>query len=554
MGVVWRAEDTLLRRDVAIKEIRLPPGLPPKEQESTRSRVLREARTAARLNHPSAVTIFDVVEHESRAFIVMELVDAPSLQEVVERDGPVDQARAASLALAVSGALEAAHAKGIVHRDVKPANVMLLQDTGAKLADFGIAISKDDTRLTSTGIVLGSPGYMAPEQAHGQTSTPESDLWGLGATMYYALEGRGPFHRPTPIATMGAIVSEDPPAPRRAGELAGVVLALLSKDPAERPRAPELRDILRDGGRMSSAAPFESSGALRESTGASTRPVEPTRSAASTRSGAAPARRPTTPGPTRPRSSAGEQHPRERSDVQPVARPARSTPPSARRAGRWALPLAALAVVAALAGAANLAFSGDDSGATRETSAEGRAGGTGKKASSGSKRPTSEPADPADDSKSDGSQDVVAAGTEDWTPYAIEDTGFTIAHPPDWEVVARDETRIDFRDPDTGGYLRLDWTDSPGPDPAAAWEDLSDSFGASHENYQEVRIDPVSFKGYDAAEWEFTYSESGADLHAVDLGFVTGDYGFALNFQTREADWQAHQDIFEAFKSSFQGA
>ena len=241
MGVVWRAHDTVLGREVALKEVVFPATLPAAERGAARARLLREARAAARLNHPGAVTLYDVVQDQGHPVIVMELVGAPTLAELVRRSGPLPPARVAELGAQLAEALEAAHRAGIVHRDVKPGNVMVPADGPAKLADFGVASLQGDPRLTTTGLVLGSPAYMAPEQASGEPSGPEADLWALGATLYYAVEGEPPFDRGGSIPTLAAVVNDDPRPARRAGPLAPVLLALLDKDPAARPTGPELR-------------------------------------------------------------------------------------------------------------------------------------------------------------------------------------------------------------------------------------------------------------------------------------------------------------------------
>jgi eukaryotic-like serine/threonine-protein kinase len=245
MGVVWRAEDALLDRTVAVKEVALPAGLPDREQVAVRERALREARAAARLNHPSVVTIHDVVDATGRLFLVMELVDAPTLRDLVARDGPLSPPAAARIGLDLLAALAAAHRSGIVHHDVKPANVMVPPGAPAKLADFGIASLEDTQRtLTAAGAALGSLPYVAPEQAMGGRGGPPADLWGLGATLWFAVEGAPPFDRGGPAATLAAILHDPPGDPRRAGPLAPVLLALLGKDPEGRPTAPVLRRLL----------------------------------------------------------------------------------------------------------------------------------------------------------------------------------------------------------------------------------------------------------------------------------------------------------------------
>jgi serine/threonine protein kinase len=238
MGVVWRAQDAVLGREVAVKEVVFPPTMAEDERRPAQARVMREARAAARLNHPSAVTLYDVVQDGGGTFIVMELVNAPTLADLVRDGGPLPVGRVAEIGAQIASALEAAHAAGIVHRDVKPGNVMVPDQGMAKLADFGIASLQGDPQLTSTGLVIGSPAYMAPEQARGEESGPPVDFWALGATMFYAVEGEPPFDRGTSIATLAAVVNDPPRAPRRAGQLASLITALLAKDPGSRPSGP----------------------------------------------------------------------------------------------------------------------------------------------------------------------------------------------------------------------------------------------------------------------------------------------------------------------------
>src|SRR5919107_6085539 len=253
MGTVWRAEDALLGRPVAVKEVELPSGAEA-APGALRERALREARAAARLNHPGVVTLHDVVEADGRLFLVMELVLAPTLRELVDRSGPLTPAAAARAGLQLVDALEAAHAAGIVHHDVKPANVMVAPDGRVKLADFGIASLQEDTQRTltrATGAagreattVFGSLPFVAPEQAAGRPAGPAADLWALGATLWFAVEGAAPFERGHPAATLAAILSDPPGHPVRAGPLAPVLLALLDKDPSRRPPAPAVRRML----------------------------------------------------------------------------------------------------------------------------------------------------------------------------------------------------------------------------------------------------------------------------------------------------------------------
>jgi hypothetical protein len=234
MGTVWHARDELLHRDGAVKEVVLPAGLPAEDAEQLRERTRREGRAAAKLDSPHAVTVYDVVEQDGHPYLVMELVQASTLSHVVKREGPLAPDRVARIGLDVLSALEAAHHEGIVHRDVKPSNVLVCPDGRVVLSDFGIAHSTGEASLTSTGLLLGSPAYIAPERARGEVPGPASDLWSLGATLYTAVEGRPPFDTGDPLTTLTAVVAGDPAPCVLAGPLAPVLEGLLARDPADR--------------------------------------------------------------------------------------------------------------------------------------------------------------------------------------------------------------------------------------------------------------------------------------------------------------------------------
>ncbi|MEA2826901.1 MAG: eukaryotic-like serine/threonine-protein kinase [Actinomycetota bacterium] len=581
-GVVWRARDQLLQRDVAVKEIRSPLVTGAGEGAAFRDAILREARAAARLNHPGAVTVYDVVEDDGRPLIVMELVDAPTLSELVETSGPRPPAEVAVIGSELLDALDAGHRAGIVHRDVKPGNVMVDGSGRVRLADFGVASVLDDVRMTTGSAVVGSPAYMAPEQVTGDDVGPPADLWALGATLYFAVEGRPPYDRGTAVPTMMAIVREPPRPPMKAGTLGPLLEALLTKDPAARPTAPFLRLWLAEVAGGPDTGPADDLDSTRQYPVAPTDvavppgpggpmdpgptgpdgPVvipKPTPSevpAPSPSPPTTPVPEPTIPTPEPERVPPAEPVPermppgpepvpepgpdpdpgRVPSEPDPLhvpsepdplvappappiapraARPARPAPPA--RLAAWVVgavvALAAVALVGAL-----LAGRGDGGGG-------GAAGGSGP--TTASDAPTAVPAD--------------------WVPYVDPSTGFTISHPPGWGVVV-DGSLTDFRDPATGAYLRVDHIQPPGPSPEGAWLDYEPRFAAENAGYQRVRIEPTTFKGFPAAVWEYTY---GGGLRAVDLGFVTGDYGFALNFQSREGDWTRLKPVFEAFQAGF---
>lgn len=244
MGVVWLGQDTVLGRDVAVKELMVPGGVPAAERAVYQERVLREARIASRLADPAVVTVYDLIKEDEQTYIVMELIRAPTLDELVERNGPLDARAAATLAGQLLSALEAAHESGVVHRDVKPGNVMVPAKGSAKLTDFGIAQSLDDPRLTATGSLIGSPAYMSPERLSGAPASPAWDLWALGATLFFATEGYGPFDRDTTSATMLAVMNERPRPRSTPGPLAELVVGLLEPDPELRLGADGARRLI----------------------------------------------------------------------------------------------------------------------------------------------------------------------------------------------------------------------------------------------------------------------------------------------------------------------
>ena len=244
MGRVWLATDGVLGRDVAVKEVTFPAVMTDAERGRLRERTLREARAAARLEHPRVTTVHDVVEEDGKPWIVMEHVPSRSLSEVLRDRGPLPARQVARIGLDVLDALGAAHAAGIVHRDVKPANVLVGEHGRAWLTDFGIATSTGDVSLTGQGVLLGSPSYIAPERVRGEEPAAASDLWALGATLFTALEGHPPFDLGEPLATLLAVASDPVPAAASAGPLQAVVEGLLVNDPGARTTAEQARAVL----------------------------------------------------------------------------------------------------------------------------------------------------------------------------------------------------------------------------------------------------------------------------------------------------------------------
>ncbi|MFI6334542.1 protein kinase [Streptomyces sp. NPDC050535] len=278
MGRVWRAADDMLDRQVAVKEMRID-GLDPEDTRTRRERTLREARATARIDHPNVVRIYDVVDEGERLWIVMELVAGRSLEQLVVQDGPLSPREAARVGLELVVALRQVHAGGVLHRDIKPGNV-LVERGGRRvvLTDFGIAAMQDAKALTMAGMLVGSPDYMAPERISGRPQGPPSDVWSLGATLCAALGGRSPFSRATTLATLHAVLYEEPELPSSAGDLRDILAALLEKEPSARPGLEELEAGL---GRLVFPGPTTGEtgdgGALPEAAGPDPDPNRPVR-------------------------------------------------------------------------------------------------------------------------------------------------------------------------------------------------------------------------------------------------------------------------------------
>ncbi|OXM49217.1 serine/threonine-protein kinase [Amycolatopsis alba] len=242
MGIVWRAQDQVIGRQVAIKELKFPNA--PEDASVLSERMLREVRSGGRLNDPAVVTVYDVVTENGATYIVMELVEAPTLADLVREHGPLPAQQVALVGERVLSALRAAHGAGIVHRDVKPANIMVAPDGRVKLTDFGIAHAADDPRLTTSGMIVGSPAFMAPERVEGRDAMPESDFWSLGTTLFFAAEGIVAFERSTTAATLHAIMTEAPYLTRVQGPLAAAILGLLVTKPEARMSYDQVRSLL----------------------------------------------------------------------------------------------------------------------------------------------------------------------------------------------------------------------------------------------------------------------------------------------------------------------
>jgi eukaryotic-like serine/threonine-protein kinase len=244
MGVVWQAMDERLQRLVAVKQLLLQPGLSPRATDEARARALREARIAARLQHPNAIVVYDVAEHDGEPCLVMEYLPSRSLAAVLSERDCLPVPEVASIGRQIASALAAAHAAQIVHRDVKPGNILITDDGTAKITDFGVSRAAGDVTVTQTGMMAGTPAYLAPEVARGQVPTPASDVFSLGATLYAAVEGQGPFgDSDNPLALLHAVANGQVIPPQHAGPLSAALMRLLAADPAARP---DMQRVSRD--------------------------------------------------------------------------------------------------------------------------------------------------------------------------------------------------------------------------------------------------------------------------------------------------------------------
>jgi len=522
MGTVWRGRDELLGREVAVKEVLFPRGLSEEDREVLRERTRREARAAARLDHPSAVTVYDVVQQDGAPYLVMELVEARTLADVVRTDGPLTPQRTAQVGLALLGALETAHRQGIVHRDVKPGNVLLRPDTAAGpgrvvLTDFGIASTAGDSSITSTGLLLGSPSYIAPERARGQSPQPASDLWSLGATLFTAVEGRPPYDGGDPLTTVTAVVTGQHEPFRAAGPLVPLLEGLLERDPAqrlspERARA-ELLRVIDSEPTTAIRLTAPDAGAERRTERTTALPVQDLQDAVDA-AGRRPALADELLDDTDPDLAVTPGPPAASQTAAPPAAPVR------RRGSRAPLVLlAAIVLVAAAIGGYVVS--------ERDPGADGSA----------SPGPTAAPSPSA------------GALPEGWTRYE-DPEGWSVGVPPEY-VRSDYRGQVQLRDEARRWTLRLDVRPAGGG-PAATMTGLAAAYAAQLEDYDQVRLEPVSYRGGTAVELEFTWFAQVA-LQVVNRAFEdeAGERLYTAYWQTNARDFEESRQAFEQVMETF---
>ncbi|MFF8398732.1 serine/threonine-protein kinase [Streptomyces sp. NPDC016172] len=637
MGTVWRAQDETLGRTVAVKELRFPSNIDEEEKRRLITRTLREAKAIARIRNNSAVTVFDVVQEDDRPWIVMELVEGKSLAEVIREDGLLEPKRAAEVGLAVLDVLRSAHREGILHRDVKPSNVLIAEDGRVVLTDFGIAQVEGDPSITSTGMLVGAPSYISPERARGHKPGPAADLWSLGGLLYASVEGAPPYDKGSAIATLTAVMTEPLEEPKNAGPLKDVIHGLLTKDPAQRlddagaramlnsvlhaPQAAEpepmdatkvvplpaqpdrssrkgsssgagskrgeeagerLRGALRSvrkaaagsgaagaGAAGAAAASAESdSGKASSGSGTASGSAGTTSSASDSgagRSGAAGASG-AKPGPGAA-AGAGERSGSEaktasggRSSGWPVMprpdlppRPVPRAPLSDVVPRRTLLIIAVVVALAVIGTVLAIALSGDDKGS------EGASGeGGGKTVATAPSSPDTK-GDKSDGTRTDGAESGTASSgpASNSTPdgqssgssneggsggkgtAAVSthqgNQGYSIGLPKGWKYQSTGAAGDRFTGPD-GQKLLIAWTSTPKGDPVADWK--SQERYMVRAQYKKIRIEQVDYRGWNTADWEFTYTDGGTKYRTIDRGFVVDDrQGYALMYTAKAADW-----------------
>ncbi|MFH9729539.1 protein kinase [Streptomyces sp. NPDC017260] len=574
MGRVWRAHDEVLHRTVAIKELTAALYVSESDQAILLTRTRGEARAAARINHSAVVTVHDVLEHDGRPWIVMELVEGRSLADAVKEDERVEPREAARVGLWVLRALRAAHTAGVLHRDVKPGNVLLADDGRVLLTDFGIAQIEGDSTITRTGEVVGSVDYLAPERVRGHDPGPASDLWALGATLYTAVEGRSPFRRTSPLTTMQAVVEEEATEPRYAGALGPVISALLRKDPATRPDVTETEQMLAEAaeGRRSNAAqayvPTRYSGSRGQSD--TPRPGAPGPAGGTTATPYQPMTGPTSVGPpaggptavgstamghppvggTAPMGHPPMGH--ATGGTVPMGHtpaghpPTGGTPQRSRR--RRLRTLVLIVAVAALIGAGTAVL-------LQQRGRSGTEAGPGTTES-----PSASPSPSASATSGKNPGGSVPAG---WV-RRDDPVGFSLYLPEDWQRVPFDEDgelqQIDYT-PDNGNhFVRIAVDTAPDySDPYAHQLDLDLQLQQRLVDYRRVGLERTTYRDHDSARWEYTWTALPKDTEfpgprrAVEETYMSRDgVEYVIFMAGPVEDWETTRQQFRTVLQSWQ--
>ncbi|MDI5972746.1 serine/threonine-protein kinase [Streptomyces sp. SL13] len=556
MGTVWRAVDETLGRTVAVKELRFPGDVDDDEKRRLVTRTLREAKATARIRTSGAVTVFDVVEEDDRPWIVMELVEGRSLSDAIRADGPLPPRRAAEVGLAIIDVLRAAHREGILHRDVKPSNVLIAADGRVVLTDFGIAQVEGDPSVTSTGMLVGAPSYISPERARGQRPGPPADLWSLGVLLYATVTGRPPYDKGSAIATLTAVMTEPFDPPGVTGPLAEAINGLLIKDPAERLDDAGVRDLLTRALHAADVPEVEQTRAMVIPADPQPRPTDlppadsggaAARPAAAVNAGGVPL------------SGGSRGGPGNAATLMASSGVIRAGGNSRRKLALAAAAVVVVVVVAVLvavltsgggggkgkgkadASAPAVAGSASPHGGSPDGGTTGRASGAASPSTSASKPSASGPASAA----ASGSAKAPAPGSgavpAGYVTHHDAKFHFSMAMPAGWHQTA-------ISGQDSGAYfgtssssypqVLVDYSPTPGKDAAALWRAEEPAVARTSSDYHNLGIHPVSFPPFvTAADWQFTRSDHGQQVHVINRGFADHKSGYAIMLSCPAAQW-----------------
>ncbi|MCL7376259.1 serine/threonine-protein kinase [Streptomyces sp. 35G-GA-8] len=576
MGTVWRALDETLGRTVAVKELRFPSSIDEDEKRRLITRTLREAKAIARIRNNGAVTVYDVVDEDDRPWIVMELVEGKSLAEAVREDGLLTPRRAAEVGLAILDVLRSAHREGILHRDVKPSNVLIAEDGRVVLTDFGIAQVEGDPSVTSTGMLVGAPSYISPERARGHKPGPAADLWSLGGLLYASVEGCPPYDKGSAIATLTAVMTEPLDPPKNAGPLEEVIYGLLAKDPEQRLDDAGARALLQD----IVDAPEQPRGAAEPAADA-TRvvplpPVPGEAPAARSASGSA-GDADRVRGALRSVRNAAAGRPESRPAPEPAV-PQRPAPPRASLTDvvprRTLVIIAVVAALALISTVLIVALNGnsDDSSGSNQ----------GKDSSTASAGATADEDAPGDGTGQSPAPDASAAGDGKGDTAATNGQGSGDsgsgsdpsgdsgggkegggkkggALPEGYAKVSDDRFHFSMAMPEgfhrtgiaganSGGIfsedgefprVQVDFNDSPTDDAVAAWQGLQSAVRGSSDNYKLRGIKKVDYNGYQTvADWEFERNQNGERIRVLNRGFkIDAKRGYSIMVSCEASEW-----------------
>ncbi|MET9468287.1 protein kinase [Streptomyces sp. NPDC006544] len=611
MGTVWRAEDETLGRTVAVKELRFGTGVDDDEKRRLITRTLREAKAIARIRSGGAVTVYDVVDEDGRPWIVMELIEGPSLAEFIRENGPLTPRRAAEVGLAVLDVLRAAHRQGILHRDVKPSNVLLADHGNGRviLTDFGIAQVEGDPSVTSTGMLVGAPSYISPERARGQRPGPPADMWSLGGLLYAAVEGVPPYDKGSALATLTAVMTEPVDPPKNAGPLTEVIYGLLVKDPVHRldddraramlsavieapeppvavagPSPEETRQIsLAEAQEAAEKVTAEKAAKAAEKAEKKERERRDREQRERTRAALKSARKAAA-------ATAADATTAVTAAERPGPRPAPVAAPLTDVMPRRTIALAIAGVVLVLAVIGSLvayAFAGDDKDGAKQDGKDGK-GSAASSPAAGSSPPASpspSPSPKAGDSAGSGGasspgpaagaggagtgtntsqgQGATPGGSGSSLPSGfaqVSDPGFhfAMAMPEGFkqtDTIGKNDGVIYSRD---GGFprIQIDFNSKPLDDARAAWAELAPAVAGSSTNYKLLRLEATEYRGYPTvADWEFERDQKGIRVRVLDRGFkIDAKHGYAIMISCAADQWDApecaqmRKTAFETFQ------